>query len=636
VSTTAPGARFNFTEHTAWARSLAAPVRNFLSTETAGAVALVGATVAALIWANVPGWHSYGSVWATRLSVHLGNAVVADSLRGWVNQGLMTLFFLVVGLEARRELETGELRERERLVIPAVAALFGMMVPVAIFLAFNAGGPGGHGWGTSMSSDTAFALGALALITPRAATRMRVFLVTVSVFDDLGGLLVIAVAYTNTVHLMALLIAVGLFVAFLSLSHARGPLTPVRLLIGAGVWLAMFESGIDPVIAGLALGLATPAKAPSRQVLERVSEIARAFREQPTAELASSARQSVGLAVSPNERVQYALHPWTSYVIVPLFALANAGIHLGGGLLGAAIHSPITLGIALGYLVGKPVGILLGSLLASRPVLRGPRLPISWPVLAGGGAVMGIGFTVSLLIANLAFRGRDLAEAKLGVLISIVLAPLIAKTVLFMWRRMPVAVRARQLSGTADDLLDLCEEIDLEVDHWRGPEDALVTIVEYGDFECPYCGRAEPVVRELLARWGDDLRYVWRHLPLSDVHPSAQKAAEASEAASVQGRFWEMYELLLAHTSTFTDADLTAYAEQLGLDVDRFWADIERHAAASRIARDVASADASGVTGTPTFFINRRRHYGAYDVETLSTAVAAARTRASLLAVARQ
>ena len=249
---------------------------------------------------------------------------------------------------------------------------------------------------------------------------------------------------------------------------------------------------------------------------------------------------------------------------------------------------------------------------------------------------MGIGFTVSLLIANLAFRGRDLAEAKLGVLISIVLAPLIAKTVLFMWRRMPVAVRARQLSGTADDLLDLCEEIDLEVDHWRGPEDALVTIVEYGDFECPYCGRAEPVVRELLARWGDDLRYVWRHLPLSDVHPSAQKAAEASEAASVQGRFWEMYELLLAHTSTFTDADLTAYAEQLGLDVDRFWADIERHAAASRIARDVASADASGVTGTPTFFINRRRHYGAYDVETLSTAVAAARTRASLLAVARQ
>jgi Na+/H+ antiporter NhaA len=634
VSTTAPGSRFNFTEHTAWARSLAAPVRNFLSTETGGAAALVGATVAALVWANVPGWHSYGSLWATKLSIHLGSAAVSDSLRGWVNQGLMTLFFLVVGLEARRELETGELRERDRLLVPAVAALFGMIVPVSIFLAFNAGGPGGHGWGAAMSSDTAFALGALALITPRAAVRMRVFLVTVSVFDDLGGLLVIAFAYTNRVHLMALAIAVALFFGFLALSHARGPLTPVRLLLGVGVWLAMFESGIDPVIAGLALGLATAAKPPSRQVLERVSEIARAFREQPTAELASSARQSVGLAVSPNERVQYALHPWTSYVIVPMFALANAGIHLGGGLLGVAIHSPITLGIALAYLVGKPVGILLGSLLVSRPALRGPRLPISWPVLAGGGAVMGIGFTVSLLISNLAFRGRDLAEAKLGVLISIVIAPALAKLILITWRRMPLAVRARQLSGTADDLLDLCEDVDPEVDHWRGPEDALVTIVEYGDFECPYCGRAEPVIRELLARWGDDVRYVWRHLPLVDVHPSAQLAAEASEAASTQGHFWEIYQLLLAHTSIFTDADLTGYANELGLDVEQFWADIERHAAAGRIARDVASADASGVTGTPTFFINQRRHYGAYDIETLSAAVAAARSRASLLAVA--
>ena len=634
MSSSTTGTRFNFTERTAWARSLAAPVRTFLSTETAGAAALVGATVAALIWANVPGWHSYVSVWGTRLSIHFGSAVIAASLRGWVDQGLMALFFLVVGLEARRELETGELRQRERLVVPAMAALGGMVFPIAIFLAFNAGGPGAHGWGAAMSSDTAFALGALALVTPRAATRLRVFLVTASIFDDLGGLLVIATVYSSRVHVVALAVAAGLFALFVLVPQIARQLEPLRVLLGFGVWLAMFESGIDPVIAGLALGLAVEARPPSRQVLERASELVRAFREQPTAELASSARQSVGLAVAPNERLQFSLHPWTSYVIVPLFALANAGIHLGGGVLGAAIHSPITLGILLGYVVGKPAGILLGSLLASRPALRGPRSPLSWPVLAGGGAVMGIGFTVSLLIASLAFHGRALVEAKLGALVSIVVAPLVSRTVLTLWQKLPVAVRARQLAATSEDILDLYEDVDLEVDHWRGPPDALVTIVEYGDFECPYCGQAEPVIRELLSRWGEDLRYVWRHLPLQDVHPTAQLAAEASEAAAAQDKFWEMYELLLKHPTGFTDVDLEGFAVALGLDTARFWDDIGRHVAADRIARDVSSADMAGVTGTPTFFINSRRHYGAYDVETLSAAVAAARSRAKLLAIA--
>lgn len=630
--------RTSFTGRTAWARNLAAPVRAFLSTETGGAAALVGATVLALIWANAPGWHTYVSVWATRLSIHLGSDVISASLRQWVNQGLMTLFFLVVGLEARRELEAGELRQRDRLVIPAVAAACGMLLPVLIFLAFNAGGPGAHGWGVAMSSDTAFALGALALIAPRTATRLRVFLVTASVFDDLGGLIVIASVYSSHLHLLALGIALALFLLFAAgcqLPLPLGQLGPIRVVLGVGVWLAMFESGVDPVIAGLALGLVTRATGPSRQVLERVAETARAFREQPTAELAVSARQTVGLAVAPNERLQYALHPWVSFAIVPLFALANAGVHLGGGLIGDAITSPITLGIVVGYVVGKPLGILLGSTIASRPALRGRRPTISWPVMAGGGAVMGIGFTVSVLIANLAFRGRELAEAKLGALVTIVLAPIVAKLVLSAWRRMPLAIRARQISGTAEDILDLDDDVDLEIDHWRGPPDALVTIVEYGDFECPFCGQAEPVIRELLSRYGDELRYVWRHLPLSDVHPTAQLAAEASEAASAQGRFWEMYELLLAHDDGFTEADLDRFAAQLELDRERFWDDMRRHVAAERIARDVASADASGVTGTPSFFINRRRHWGAYDVETLSAAVSSARSRASLLAVAR-
>jgi protein-disulfide isomerase len=391
------------------------------------------------------------------------------------------------------------------------------------------------------------------------------------------------------------------------------------------MWIAMFKSGLDPVIVGLAVGLVTSAYPPSREDLERATMLARLFREQPTPELAREAQLGVLSAISPNERLQHALHPWTSYVIVPLFALANAGIHVTGRLLGDAVSSPITLGILVGYVVGKPLGILAASWLASRPALRGPRPFLSWPALAGGGAVAGIGFTVSLLISNLAFTGERLDEAKLGVLGSGIVAPLVAAALFRIYRRLPATVRARQIVGTADDILDLADDVDPERDHIRGPADAPVTLVEYGDFECPYCGQAEQVIRGLLSSFGDDLRYVWRHLPLNDVHPHAQLAAEASEAGAAQGKFWEMYDTLLAHQDQLTMPDLVRYAEELGLDVERFTDELRRHVYAPRAAEDVASADASGVSGTPTFFINGRRHHGAYDIDTLAAAVRAAR-----------
>ncbi|MHB8691614.1 MAG: Na+/H+ antiporter NhaA [Solirubrobacteraceae bacterium] len=623
---------------TAWARNLAAPVRDFLNTETGSAAVLVVATVLALFWANSPWSDTYESVWRTRMSISIGGGGVSTDLRHWVNEGLMTFFFLVVGLEAKREMDVGELRQRRRLAIPVMAAIGGMMCPIAIYLAINlsAGQHSAHGWGAAMSTDTAFALGALALITPRIATRLRVFLLTLAVFDDLGALLVIAFAYTNHVSGVALAVAVGLFAALLALRYA--PLTarrPLTVLFAGAAWVAMFKSGIDPVIVGLAVGLITSAYPPSREDLERATALARSFREQPTPELARSAQIGVMSAISPNERIQYSLHPWTSYVIVPLFALANAGIHVTGGLISDAVTSPITLGILFAYVFGKPVGILGASWLATRPRLGGQRPPISWPILAAGGAVAGVGFTVSILIASLAFSGERLAEAKLGVLAAVVLAPLVAYVVLKATARLPAAVRGRQLAGTAEDILDLADEIDPERDHVRGPEDAVVTLLEYGDFECPYCGQAEAVIRELGAEFGEDLRYVWRHLPLSDVHTTAQLAAEAAEAAGAQGRFWDAYDLLLGHSDIFTPKDLDRFAESLGLDRERFWDEIRRHEHAARIAEDVASADASGVAGTPTFFINGRRHQGAYDVNTLSTAVKAARNRSRLIAKAR-
>jgi Na+/H+ antiporter NhaA len=566
------------------------------------------------------------------MAIRIGSTGISTDLRHWVNEGLMTLFFLVVGLEAKRQLDLGELRERRRLAIPVFGAIGGVVVPIVIYLAFNAGGAGGHGWGAAMSTDTAFALGAVALVTPRTASRIRVFLLTLAVVDDLAALVVIATVYTSHVSLLALSAAILLFIGLVALRYAPFGRRAVSVALAVAVWVAMFKSGIDPVISGLAIGLATSAYPPSREDLERAMALTRSFREQPTPELVRSAQQSLQATLSANERLQYDLHPWTSYVIVPLFALANAGIHLTGGLLSAALSSPITLGILIAYVVGKPIGVSAGSWIASRPALHGPRAPITEPVLLAAGACAGIGFTVSLLVSSLAFSGRRLDEARLGTLASVVIAPAMAWLVTRGIRRLPSTVRARQLGRTAEDILDLVDDIDPDHDHVRGPDDAPVTLVEYGDFECTYCGQAEGVIRELLTSYGDDVRYVWRHLPLNDVHPNAQLASEAAEAAAAQGKFWEMYDILLSHQDELAPRALARYAEELELDVERFRDELRRRQHAARVSEDVSSADESGVSGTPTFFINGRRHYGVYDIDTLKDAVSAAKTRARQLA----
>jgi Na+/H+ antiporter NhaA len=612
---------------TAWARNLGAPIRDFLRAETGGAVVLIGAALAALVWANSPWPHSYETFWATKLAITIGSHALSADLRTWVNDGLMALFFLVVGLEAKRELDLGELRERTRIGIPVVAALGGMVLAVGVYLAINAGGSGAAGWGAAMSTDTALALGVLALVGPGGSTRLRVFLLTLVVFDDLCALLVIAVAYTHRVSIPALAVALTLFAVLVSLRYAGRWRGPAAALVGAGIWVAMFESGIDPVIVGLAIGLVTSAYPPARGDLDRATELTRSFREQPTPALAYSAQRGLTSAISPNERLQYRLHPWTSFVVVPLFALANAGIHINGALLGHAVTSPVTIGIFLAYVAGKPLGIMGASWLASSRVFGGTttRLTVTWPGLVGTGAAAGVGFTVSLLIASLAFSGELLDQAKLGVLAAAVASTLLAWAVFRILARLPAPMRARQLGRTAEQIVDLADDVRLERDHVRGDANATVTLVEYADFECPFCGQAEPMIRELLTTCEDELRYVFRHLPLSDVHPRAQMAAEAAEAASSQGAFWEMHDLLFANQENLTPLHLRRYAESLGLDVERFSEELRRRRYKQRVQADVASADASGVSGTPSFFVNGRRHHGVYDVSALTAAVRAAR-----------
>jgi Na+/H+ antiporter NhaA len=623
TGSSAPASPFSL--RTRWARGSETPLRRFVRTETGSAAILLTATVAARAWANIDP-AGYAETWHTVLSIRSGTWVLADSWQGWVNSGLMAFFFLVVGLEARREFDMGELRERRRLALPLVVALGGMIVPVAIYLAVNAGQATASGWGTAMSTDTAFALGLLALLGPGIPDRVRTYLLTFALVDDVAGIIVIAVWYSRRIDAAALGVGVailGVVVVARRMSVRSGL---IYLLLGVSAWVAFFKSGVDPVVVGLALGLLALAYPAGRGELEQAWESFRLFREQPTPELARGARESVRLAISPNDRLQQLFHPWTSYLIVPLFALANAGITISGSFLARAFTSPITLGILLGYVLGKPIGTLAAAWLLSR--LRGGRIqpPIGWAAVTGAGAIAGIGFIVSLLIASLAFRGPQLAEAKVGVLSAAICASLLGWAVFRITAMLPQRLRLRALLGSTETIVDLVVPVDPERDHVRGPAKAPVTLVEYGDFECPYCGQAEPVVRELLADYGD-LRYVWRHLPLADVHPHAELAAEAAEAAARQHKFWDMHDVLLQHQDALTATDLIRYATELGLDAERFTRDMRDRQGAPKVAADVDSADLSNVSGTPTFFINGRRHHGAYDIATLTDAVRAAKAQ---------
>lgn len=605
--------------HTAWSRNIAAPLRSYMSTEVSGAVILLVASLAALIWANVDAG-SYESLWHTNFSINLGTHTLGGDLHYWVNDGLMTFFFLVVGLEVRREFDMGELRERRRVAVPVLAAIGGMTLPVVIYLAFNSGTDAAHGWGIVMPTDTAFALGMLALFGRKLPARLRVFVLTLVIADDIGTLIVIAFAYSSAISVQALAMVVGLALLALAIRWYGSLSTRPYELIGVAIWIAMSQSGVHPTIAGVLIGLAISAKPPARQDLERATAITRLFREQPTAELARSARLYVQNAVSENERLQYGLHPWTSFLIVPVFALANAGVTLNSQLLQDSLSSPITLGIIFALVFGKLLGIGVTTVIASHPKLGRLPLPVEIPPIFGAAALAGIGFTLSLFIAGIAFDGEDLAEAKVGILSAAVISTLLGAIIIWITSRMSERDRKNSVRPS-EAITDLAVPVDYERDHTRGPIEAPVTLLEYGDYECIYCGRAEDTIRELLSKFDDELTYVWRHLPLQDVHPRAQMASEAAEAAGAQGKFWEMHDLMIDHQANIELRDLRDYAEQVGLDTERFWDDIRSRKFAEHIADDVESADESLVTGTPSFFVNGERHEGAYDLDTLTEIV---------------
>jgi Na+/H+ antiporter NhaA len=396
-----------------------------------GAALLLGAAVAlALLWSNSPSSASYFAFWHAPVALTVGPWTLGADLRTWIDEGLMTLFFLVVGLEAKRERDLGELREGGRLTVPVLAGLTGMAASAAIYVALTAGagGAGAGGWGAAISTHTALALGALTIAGGDRAARLRAFMLTLLVVDDVVALVVISFVYPGQIHVAAVIVAGAQLATLLAIRaiagrqfRARGTstavLTPVSVLIGVALWLSLFESGIDPVVSGLLIGLLTNAYEP---------------------------RPQGPAAISPNDRIQHRLHPWTSRVVVPIFALANAGLHLDGGVLAAAASSPITWGIVLAYVVGKPLAIVIASAAASRSTSRRAVLRLGRGELRAAALSTAVGFTVSLLMASRAFDGALLDQAKVGILATALLAPALAGAALAPLRRRESSARVRR------------------------------------------------------------------------------------------------------------------------------------------------------------------------------------------------
>lgn len=412
-------------------RNLLRPVREFLDTEVAGAGVLLAATIVALVWANSPLGASYETLWATKLMIGLGRFVLEEDLRHWVNDGLMVIFFFVIGLEIKRELVEGELNELKKAALPAIAAVGGMVVPALIFLALNRGTDAAAGWGIPMATDIAFALGALALFGRRVPSSLRVFLLSLAIVDDVGAILVIALFYSEGIQAVPLLLAVAGIALVVLMRRVGIWWVPIYVVVGTGIWLATLISGVHATIAGVALGLVTPAHPLDPASLERMPSPEHAGASWLKPEIARAAKLRVQEAVPVAERLAHALHPWTSYLVIPVFALANAGVTFGGTGAGEILASSVTQGVILGLVVGKVVGIWGFARVAQR--LGVVRLPegISWMQIAAAASFAGIGFTVSLFITDLAFSDEALvSEAKIGILVASVLAAILGSLAL--------------------------------------------------------------------------------------------------------------------------------------------------------------------------------------------------------------
>jgi Na+/H+ antiporter NhaA len=438
------------------------PVTRFLATEAGSGLLLLAAAVAALVWANIPGAH-YESFWTTTAAIRIGDGAITLDLRHWINDAAMAIFFLTVGLEINREITVGELRRGRYVLAPIFGAAGGVAVPALIYFAFNAGTPAQHGWGIPISTDTAFLVGILALFGPRCPDQLRLFFLTLAIVDDIVAIAVMAIFYTPDLKLVSLFVAIGLAAVLFGLRWARVWQLRLYAVVGIALWVAVYESGIQATLAGVVIGLLVPATPVDPRQSERLRFYGRGLIEWADARRARLAVLAARATVPANDRMQEALHPVSAYLIVPVFALSNAGVLISGATLDRAVRSPVTIGVVVGLVVGKTVGISLGTALALWT--RVGELPgrVRYGHLIGGAALAGIGFTIGLFITDLAFTDPVLRDdAKLGVLAASVLAAVVGSLALrYLGERLPLCT-----------IEDESEVPSLPTGPWRDPAQA--------------------------------------------------------------------------------------------------------------------------------------------------------------------
>ncbi len=436
-------------------RRILHPFEQFLRIESSGGILLLAATAAALIWANVPhGAATYEHFWHTPIAIEIGKFKLSLTLVHWINDSLMSVFFFVVGLEIKREMLVGELSSPRQAALPIAAAVGGMVVPALIYTAFNLTGTGSEGWGIPMATDIAFAVGVMALLGSRAPLSLKIFITALAIVDDLGAVLVIALFYTAQVHFVSLVIAAGFMLVMFIMNRLGVRMAGAYLVVGIFVWLALLDSGMHATIAGVLAALAIPARrhingedflSRGRGYLddfESAGESGNDILPNPAQQNAMyDMENTIAAAQSPMARLEHIMHPWVMYTIMPIFALANAGVvlvhegpQIGPSLLGL-LAQPVSVGVILGLFIGKPVGILLASWIAVRTGLGVLPRGVGWGALIGAGSLAGIGFTMSLFIANLALPAGDLlTEAKLGFLTASIASGVVGSLILMATR----------------------------------------------------------------------------------------------------------------------------------------------------------------------------------------------------------
>lgn len=507
------------------------------SVEKTSAALLVLFTIIAIVWANSPWPLTYVQFWNAPVDLSIAGAHIELTFREVVNDALMAFFFFTVGLEVKREFTIGELTDRSRAVVPVVGAIAGLLLPAGLFLLINPTGANAHAWGVVISTDTAFLVGALAILGPKFPARLRVFLLTLAVVDDVVALGAIAIFYTDELRIVPLVIAIVFLVGIAFVRYLPVGRGPAYALLAVATWGALFAAHVHPTLAGVGVALLIPVFPPKRLAVERALELTQAFRQSPSSEYAQAATRGVQDSISINERLQTAYSPYVSFIVLPIFALANAGVRLDGPMLAAAAVSPLTWGIIAGLVIGKFIGIT-GATAALRRTGVGQLAPgLTMGRVAGGAALSGIGFTISLFIVDIAIDDPVMAdEARVGVLAASVIA-LVLGGLLFrvMDRLQPPAL----IGG------ELVKPVDVTRDHIRGPIDAPLTLVEYGDFECPFCSRATGSIDEVRMHFGSDTQICWATPTTSDSTQNGsrrtctrQSSSTASMTTSSMQKSW--------------------------------------------------------------------------------------------------